>query len=520
MAEVWGALHRGVELPAAVKIFYEQAWSSRSEPARIRREIASQAGLRHAGIVAVYDVGETEVDTVESSDGTIAVDRPYLAMELVRGGTLRDRIPVETASELRRVVEQLLEALSHAHARGVVHRDLKPENILVTEGPGGEPRTKIADFGLAHPWGREYRKGTSQVAAPSGGTPAYMAPEQFDGDWRLFGPWTDLYALGVVAYELACGQRPYRGESLLELAAEHKQPRVPELWPTVPVSHAFADWLEGVLAPRPENRYRTGAEALAAFPAVRGTGAPCVLVPNSGPADTEESGDGTGTLPASSLDALAATRTDVESPSWTADAVSNSHAPPTPERPFPTAPVPDEIRVRRRPEYLGFELFGTVEPEFCGRLRTRRRLWKTAREVVRGEEPQMVEISGPTGVGKTRLARWLSQELRKTGLFRTFQVVCRPEQRPMRAIRRLLEHRLRTWNFDRGELYDRMERSLRTHLDVSTNSAETGTDWAAALTELLRPTTPTNRQGGPEFVFPSDEEKRAAFEQLLRRASS
>ena len=102
---------------------------------------------------------------------------------------------------------ELLDALGHAHARGVVHRDLKPGNVLLHRGPAAAPRVKLADFGIAHALGPARDEGRADLGDMAG-TPAYMPPEQVECRWRDFGPWTDLYALGIMTYQLVLGEPP------------------------------------------------------------------------------------------------------------------------------------------------------------------------------------------------------------------------------------------------------------------------------------------------------------------------
>src|SRR5262249_38680854 len=155
----------------------------------------------------IYDVGEHD-------------NRPYLALELVEGGTLADLLstgplPARDAAQL---VAMLARAMHHAHLRGVVHRDLKPSNILISksETESTDPRTdsacsvpKISDFGLAKLLDRDV--GRTQTGSILG-TPAYMAPEQAAGRVEEIGPLTDIYAPGAILFECVTGQPPFVGE--------------------------------------------------------------------------------------------------------------------------------------------------------------------------------------------------------------------------------------------------------------------------------------------------------------------
>ncbi|MEW6277584.1 MAG: serine/threonine-protein kinase [Candidatus Eremiobacterota bacterium] len=163
---------------------------------RFQREVNLYRELDHPNIVKMYDYGE--------HDGSI-----YLVLELIEGGTLRSRVRPGGLSpeETLQVLEPLFEAVQYAHGLGVVHRDLKPENIMLTT----TGTVKVADFGL----GKALDSKSLTRTGTALGTPAYMAPEQIKG--VLFEPASDQYALGVIAYELLCGRRPFEAEDPLQI---------------------------------------------------------------------------------------------------------------------------------------------------------------------------------------------------------------------------------------------------------------------------------------------------------------
>src|SRR4051794_26218508 len=244
MGVVYQARHRGLRRLAALKMVLAGEFASPVQELRFRLEAELAARVRHPNIVQVYEIG--------NCDG-----RPFLAMEWVDGGSLVNRLdgmpwpPGEAAA----LIETLARAIDVAHGEGVVHRDLKPANILLARGahrgvPGGDGAStpdgmapapllrsfvpKIADFGLA----QTIEGGPAMTL--SGllvGTPGYMAPEQAGGRRALVGPATDIYALGVLLYQLLTGQLPFQGDSTLELlravtADEPTRPR--RLQPRVP----------------------------------------------------------------------------------------------------------------------------------------------------------------------------------------------------------------------------------------------------------------------------------------------
>jgi serine/threonine protein kinase len=209
---------------------------------RFVREARTAGSLNHPNIVTVLDFFEHD-------------DVPYIAMEYLERGSLRPWIGRLTRPQALGVLEGVLAGLAHAHDHGIVHRDIKPENILVT----GSGRVKLADFGIA----RAYDKVTLRLTEPgmTVGTPAYMAPEQAMG--QDVGPWTDLYAGGVVAYELLLGRLPY-DESETPVAALLRHVSDPPR-PPAEVDPDFdprlAAWLGQMLAKDPRDRPRDARQA-------------------------------------------------------------------------------------------------------------------------------------------------------------------------------------------------------------------------------------------------------------------
>jgi serine/threonine-protein kinase len=199
MGVVYKALHRRLGHTVALKTMLIRADPEGDGGRRFLREVRAVTQLTHPNIVRVYEYGE--------EDG-----RPYYTMAFVSGGSLaqqRARFAGHPRAAAA-LVEKIARAAHYAHERGVLHRDLKPSNVLLDEQ--GEPL--ISDFGLA-----QLRDGDVELTRTGTvlGTPAYMAPEQAEGRRALIGPATDVWALGVILYELLAGRRPFRSEDSEEV---------------------------------------------------------------------------------------------------------------------------------------------------------------------------------------------------------------------------------------------------------------------------------------------------------------
>ncbi len=207
MAEVWEG-HDGIlSRPVAVKVLPMHLAVDRSFVERFHREAVIAARLGHANVVATYDTG---VD-----HGTA-----YIVMELVRGQTLRDLLTTTGALDpilAVGIAVQIADALAHAHRAGLVHRDIKPANVLLVDDESGPPRVKVADFGIAKTTvaGEDLTRTGSVL-----GTPKYLSPEQVRGDHDPDAR-SDLYALGIVIFEMLAGKAPLVGATEMATALAH-----------------------------------------------------------------------------------------------------------------------------------------------------------------------------------------------------------------------------------------------------------------------------------------------------------
>ena len=237
MGEVWQAQDELILRQVAIKILKEEYLSDPAFLERFRTEARSAALVEHVGIANIYDYGE---DTGSA----------FLVMELVPGESMSRLLEREKRlpeAQVLDIVAQTSRALAAAHARGLVHRDIKPGNLLIT--PDG--KVKITDFGIARVGDQVPLTKTGPVL----GTVQYLAPEQATGKNSTGA--TDLYSLGVVAYEALAGRRPFRGENQMAIAMAH----INEMPPALPdsIDPRVQNLVLSCLAKKPNQRPESGA---------------------------------------------------------------------------------------------------------------------------------------------------------------------------------------------------------------------------------------------------------------------
>jgi|GEM_PF-1220558 len=243
MGIVYRARHKRLDRVVALKVLLSGEHASEGEIRRFTREAQALARLKHPNIVPIYDIGEVG-------------GRHFFTMDFVEGTTL-SKVLLErqlTATESLGIMEQIADAVSAAHGRGVIHRDVKPSNIML-DPEGG---VHIMDFGLSKSSAadsKHTRDGTTI------GTPAYMSPEQAKGEISRVDERSDVYSMGAVLYEMLAGRPPFGGTNLLEIVLaviSEDPPRLRAVNPRVPRELEII--VQKAMEKSPERRYRTAGE--------------------------------------------------------------------------------------------------------------------------------------------------------------------------------------------------------------------------------------------------------------------
>ncbi len=284
MADVYLSEDRLLGRQVAVKILHPRFAEDQEFVERFRREAQSAAGLSHPNVVAIFDRGEW--------NGTY-----YIAMEYLSGRSLKRIVREHGALEPQTAIDitiQILHAARFAHRRGIIHRDLKPHNVILDE----EGRAKVTDFGIA-------RAGASDMTLTGSimGTAQYLSPEQAQG--QPVSASSDLYAIGIVLYELLTGHIPFDGETAVSIALKQVSavpPAPSAINPAVPPALDAA--VLRALAKDPAQRYRDADEFIAALEEVRGglSGQHLTAVSPGAPANNHPASGGLLLPPAEPLD--------------------------------------------------------------------------------------------------------------------------------------------------------------------------------------------------------------------------
>lgn len=264
MGVVWLSEHTSLKTTFAIKLIHSNLTEDAEVLARFNREAQIVARLKSAHVVQVFDHGVT------------AGGQPFIAMEWLEGVSLRERLDAKgrlTVSETARVVKHVCRALIRAHEAGLVHRDLKPENLFVVR-EADEEIVKVLDFGVAKATDALAYDGIDPTRTGAlMGTPFYMSPEQALG-LKEIDATTDLWAMGVVAFECLTGQRPFTAHAVGPLVTKIVQGPTPEPSKTAPDAGLTADidtWMARALSKDKAKRFTSAKEMSEAFMVASGS---------------------------------------------------------------------------------------------------------------------------------------------------------------------------------------------------------------------------------------------------------
>jgi serine/threonine protein kinase/tetratricopeptide (TPR) repeat protein len=514
MAVVFSGRHVPDGVPVAIKVMTLDLVRRDRYRRAFLREVRSASRLSHPGIVPILDVGEVPPDVEISSDGTLRAGSPYLVMERVDGGTLDQYAAELNWPSVQWLVLELLDALAHAHALGVVHRDLKPSNVMVELGEDRwHPR--LTDFGIARTFDVARPSDPSDDESRVSGTPRYMAPERVTGQWRDQGPWTDLYSLGVMVWKLTTGHAPYRGGTDQVLSAHLSEP-LPDYVPAMAVPERLEEWLRGTLAKNAWRRFRSAADAAVAFREVCGS--------TMRPADalaTEPSSPTAASIrsktPASSM--TLPTLTTVMERSARGESLQQRGTPG--DWPRPSVPSSWRRSDTDGPSHrllgAGLGLFGLRTVPLVDRDPERDELWNALVGVIRDRVPRLVTVRGPAGCGKTRLVEWFTRRAAELGAAQTLLVKHSETGGPTDGFGAMLDRLVRCQGLDAEQTLERLRKWIR---EVTFGEDPIAEYDAVAFAEMIRQTRREPRSEVTTSIeFESPTERWVALRRLLMHLS-
>jgi serine/threonine-protein kinase len=252
MGIVYKARQVGMDRFVAVKVLLRELAHDEKVVKRFKIEALAVSRLNHPNTIRIFDFGQTE-------DGVL-----YFAMEFLEGRSLERALhrdgPMSAARTLH-ILKQITASLAEAHEKGIVHRDLKPDNIYLTPVGSDPDFVKVLDFGVAKLREADKRQGTVTQAGTIFGTPRYMAPEQCRS--QLVDHRADIYAVGIIAYEMLTGKAPFDAESPLSILIQHVQeapPRLAAVRPDVKVPEVVEDLVMRCLEKAPDRRFATALD--------------------------------------------------------------------------------------------------------------------------------------------------------------------------------------------------------------------------------------------------------------------
>jgi serine/threonine protein kinase len=433
MGEVWRCTDLEENRTVAIKSIVSKRVADEAIRRLFHEEVFAVARLDHPGIVEIYDF-------LEGADGAV-----LLVMAYKQGRSLdRMQTLLPAWTFVRAVLRGVLEALAHAHARGVLHLDVKPQNVIVRR-EREQTLTTLVDFGVArvHQPGRGAERWADRDTVF--GTLEYMAPEQFRGQLAKFGPWTDLYAVGMMAYELASGALPFQTSNPLAAALRRASEPIPQLVSrTVNLPDGFGELVNQLLDPSPATRPSCAADVLAELDRLDKITRQLSFDDEPAPPPSGPTSE-TAEVPSETLP-----RTLTSANTALAEPLEMRPAPPSSSRLSGAHISLDAIEAERaftqesRPSPGAYGLFGLREVGVQGRVEERRRLWAAVSATGLNGRPRAVLLEGPAGTGKSRLARDAIERAVELGLATGLSTTWSTANSPDEGLRGLVENALET----------------------------------------------------------------------------
>ncbi len=505
MGEVWRGIHIKQQVPVAIKVITAARARRASTQEAFRNEVRAIAGLDHPGVVMVFDHGVIPEETERLSQGVLVKGSPYLVMEMASRGSLgRLKEPLRWR-ELRLVLLGLLQALAHAHARGIIHRDMKPGNVLMAGPDDIRPGLKLTDFGIAHVVDSHTRADSRDLTM---GTPMYMAPEQLRGLWRDYGPWTDLYAVGCMTFKLATGRYPFKAKNFADLCRMHLEVEPPPLQTPHAMPEGLEEWMRCLLEKSPEMRFQHAADALYALEGLEGDhGEPQGLALDGQEEISETLADVAATVVFGQSAELASA---MPRPTAATAPGASHEAPTIPESWERAEEMPNVMLLG-----VGLGVYGVRTFPMMGRRAQRTALWDQLREVHLLQQAKATVVTGAAGVGKSRLVEWICERAHEVGAATILKATHSPIAGPSFGLPGMLASQTRCLGLSHAEARIRCKRLLK-QMGV-TDAYE-----SAALAEVMIPADDDSLDPGMARIHFSRARERHALilrhlERLARR---
>ncbi len=575
MGEVWRGEHIQQQVPVAIKVMTGARARQRRYRDAFRNEVRAVAALNHPGIVKILDHGMVSPEAEELSGSTLVAGSPYLVMELASRGSLDQLRGVLAWSDIKGILIALLDALAHAHARGVIHRDIKPGNILLASDEDLRPGVKLTDFGLAHATDEALEE--ADLKGARAGTPRYMAPELFEGRWRDYAPWSDLYAIGCLAYELSSNRPLFPGDTFQDLKRQHLYDTPGHLAPLQPVPEGFERWILRLVQKKPHERFARAADAAWAlltlgdpegdkrsvlatdfsmspsrttnlFSTMSGFSATSTLMfPDpQNPFESEGMADRStvifpeNNLPHQSTFLLGRSFASADTYMLPEHGIAGARTflfdgvkPQEPARgrsqilnpvgkdvqPLPVVSPPHPLTWRRNtpPDHTtalvgaGLRLFALRTYRMVGRERERDAIWDALTAVKREGRPRLLLLSGAAGFGKSRLAEWICERAHEVGSGTLLRASHSPLAGPAHGLPRLVSRHLACVGLNRADVRRRARALLES--EGVTDDYE----WDALTELMMAPLAEERAARAKPIRFSSPTERYVLLQRLMER---